>query len=138
MRAKIILAATVALSLAFSGVVYAASMPTGVKTQKVADGKTTVLTDAKGMTLYTFDMDKDAGKSACNGQCAMYWPPLAAGADAKAMGDWTVISRDDGAKQWAWKGKPLYTFMKDMKPGDTTGDGMGQNGAHVWHCAVVS
>lgn len=85
------------------------------------------LTDAKGMSLYTFAKDAD-GKSMCNGQCATNWPPLAASADAKAMGDWTVITRDDGAKQWAYKGKPLYAWVKDGKPGDTTGDGF-LNGA---------
>ncbi|MFO1311292.1 MAG: hypothetical protein U1F41_04415 [Burkholderiales bacterium] len=87
--------------------------------------------DAKGMTLYTFDKDS-GGKSACNGPCAANWPPLAAGADAKASGDWSIVTRDDGSKQWAYKGKPLYTWSKDMKPGDATGDGF-LNGA--WHAA---
>ena len=99
---------------------------------KVADtpaGKAYV--DAKGMTLYTFDKDS-AGKSACNGPCATNWPPLMAGADAKPSGDWTTVTRDDGSKMWALKGKPLYTFAKDTKPGDTTGDGF-LNGA--WHIA---
>ena len=99
---------------------------------KVADtpkGKAYV--DAKGMTLYTFDKDS-GGKSACNGPCATNWPPLMAAADAKASGDWTIVTRDDGSKMWALKGKPLYTFAKDTKPGDTTGDGF-LNGA--WHMA---
>ena len=99
---------------------------------KVADtpkGKAYV--DAKGMTLYTFDKDSD-GKSACNGPCATNWPPLAAAADAKASGDWTVITREDGSKMWAVKGKPVYTFAKDTKAGDTNGDGF-LNGA--WHIA---
>lgn len=93
-----------------------------------AQGK--VLTDAKGMTLYTFDKDMD-GKSACSGGCAVNWPPLMAAADAMAEGEWSVISRDDGTKQWAYGGKPLYTWIKDAKPGDITGDGV--NG--VWHLA---
>ena len=81
------------------------------------------LTDAKGMTLYTFDKDV-VGKSNCNGQCAVNWPPfLASGAPKSA--DWTMIKRDDGAMQWAYKGKPLYGWIKDQKPGDTTGDGVG-------------
>jgi len=92
-----------------------------------ADG---TLTDAKGMTLYTFDKDA-AGKSACNGPCATNWPPLIAGADAKVSGDWTTITRDDGTRQWAYKGKPLYTWSKDAKPGDKTGDGFNS----VWHTA---
>jgi predicted lipoprotein with Yx(FWY)xxD motif len=93
-----------------------------------ADG---TLTDAKGMTLYTFDRDA-GGKSACNGPCATNWPPLMAGADAKPAGDYTVITRDDGGKQWAYKGKPLYTWAKDTKPGDKTGD----NVNNVWHTAT--
>jgi predicted lipoprotein with Yx(FWY)xxD motif len=95
---------------------------------KVADG---VLVDAKGMTLYTFDKDA-GGKSACNGPCAGNWPPLMAAADAKASGDWSIVTRDDGSKQWAYKGKPLYGWTKDQKPGDRTGDGF-LNGA--WHVA---
>ncbi|MCD0421237.1 hypothetical protein LOC51_28800 [Rubrivivax sp. JA1024] len=99
---------------------------------KVADtAKGKALVDAKGMTLYTFDKDT-GGKSACNGPCATNWPPLMAAASAQASGDWTVITRDDGAKQWAYKGKPLYAWTKDAKPGDTTGDGF-LNGA--WHIA---
>jgi predicted lipoprotein with Yx(FWY)xxD motif len=94
---------------------------------KMADG---VMTNAAGMTLYTFDKDAD-GKSACNGPCAANWPPLMAGADAKATGDWSIVVRDDGAKQWAYKGKPLYLWAKDTKPGDKTGDGFNS----VWHVA---
>lgn len=90
-----------------------------------------VLTDAKGMTLYTFDRDASPGKSACNGPCATNWPPLMAAADAKPMGDWSIITRDDGGKQWAYKGKPLYAWSKDAKPGDTTGDGFLNNAWHV-------
>jgi predicted lipoprotein with Yx(FWY)xxD motif len=101
-------------------------MPDSVKT---SGG---MLTDAKGMTLYTFDNDKEPGKSACNGQCLNNWPALIAAADAKPMGDWTPIARDDGSKQWAYKGKPLYTYAKDAKPGDMTGDGRGK----VWHMAA--
>ena len=82
------------------------------------------------MTLYSFDKDA-AGKSACNGKCAENWPPLMAGT-ATGSGDWTVIARDDGAKQWAFRGKPLYTFVKDTKPGDVVGDGFMNN---VWHIA---
>ena len=86
--------------------------------------------NSAGMTLYTFDKDA-AGKSVCNGPCATNWPPLMAGASDKAEGNWTIITRDDGGKQWAYKGKPLYTWVKDQKPGDTTGDGVGK----VWKIA---
>ena len=94
---------------------------------KMQDG---VLANDAGMTLYTFDKDA-AGKSACNGPCAGNWPPLMATADAKASGDWSIVTRDDGGKQWAYKGKPLYTWSKDTKPGDMTGDGFNS----VWHVA---
>ena len=94
----------------------------------VADG---VLTGGNGMTLYTFDKDA-GGKSMCNGPCATNWPPLYATDSDKASGDYGIITRDDGKKQWALKGKPLYYWSKDQKPGDKTGDGF-LNGA--WHVA---
>ena len=96
---------------------------------KAADG---ALVGPNGMTLYTFDKDPaDGSKSVCNGQCAANWPPLAAPADAKSAGSYGVVKRDDGAHQWAYKGKPLYYWVKDTKPGDRTGDGV--NGS--WHTA---
>jgi predicted lipoprotein with Yx(FWY)xxD motif len=98
----------------------------------VADNaKGKILTDSKGMTLYTFDRDTAPGKSACNGPCATNWPPLMASASAANSGDWTVVTRDDGSKMWAYKGKPLYTWVKDTKPGETTGDGVN----NVWKIA---
>jgi len=99
------------------------------KSADTSKGK--ALVDAKGLTLYTFDRDA-AGKSNCNGQCATNWPPLTAAADAAAMADWTVVTRDDGSKQWAYKAKPVYAWIKDAKPGDTSGDGVGG----VWHIAT--
>lgn len=88
----------------------------------VADG---VFVGPNGMTLYTFDRDAaGSGKSVCNGPCATNWPPLMAGAEAKASGEWTVIVRDDGSRQWAWRGKPVYYWIRDAKPGDRTGDGV--------------
>jgi predicted lipoprotein with Yx(FWY)xxD motif len=88
------------------------------------------LVDSSGRTLYTFDRDvAGSGKSACNGPCAELWPPAKADADAKPEGDLTLVTRDDGSKQWAYKGKPVYTYAKDSKPGDVTGD----NFRDVWH-----
>jgi predicted lipoprotein with Yx(FWY)xxD motif len=96
---------------------------------KVADG---VLTGANGMTLYTFDKDTaSSGKSVCNGQCATNWPPLMAAESDKASGDYSIVTRDDGSKQWALRGKPLYFWAKDTKPGDKTGDGFNK----VWQVA---
>lgn len=104
--------------------------PAPARTATTAKGAT--LVDARDMTLYTFDKDA-AGRSACNGPCAKNWPPLAAEAGARPSGAWTVVGRDDGSSQWAYNGKPLYTWSKDTKPGDVTGDGF-LNGA--WHVAM--
>lgn len=113
-----------ALLTGWSGLALSESMPAMAR-----DG---VLTNAAGMTLYTFDKDPaDASKSVCNDQCAKNWPPLAADGMAKADGDWKAVKRDDGSMQWAYKGKPLYLWTKDQKPGDRTGDGV--NG--VWKVA---
>ena len=105
------------------------ALAAGMEPAKLADtAKGKAWVDAKGMKLYIFDKDA-AGKSNCNDKCATAWPPLMAAADGKAAGDWTVIVRKDGSKQWAYKGKPLYTWANDKKPGDATGDGV--NGFHV-------
>jgi predicted lipoprotein with Yx(FWY)xxD motif len=116
------------IALACFGVAFAAddlgSAP--VKIDKI-DG---LVTDLKGMTLYTFDKDvMGDGKSACNGPCSALWPPFAAGASEVMGVDFKVITREDGTKQWAYKGKPLYLFSKDTKPGDKTGN----NFNNVWH-----
>jgi predicted lipoprotein with Yx(FWY)xxD motif len=96
---------------------------------KVADG---VLVGPNGMTLYTFDKDAaGSGKSVCNGPCATNWPPLMAADSDKASGNYSIVTRDDGKKQWAVNGKPLYFWIKDTKAGDKTGDGV----MSVWHTA---
>ncbi len=121
-----ILAAAVVLSLLIGAAFAQPTAPTSADTPK---GKS--LVDVNGMTLYTFDRDAK-GKSNCNGQCASLWLPLIADTDAKASGDFSFVTRDDGRKQWAYKGKPLYTWSKDTKPGDVTGDGVNS----VWHIAA--
>jgi predicted lipoprotein with Yx(FWY)xxD motif len=93
-----------------------------------------ILVDEKQMTLYTFDKD-ETNKSNCYDQCAVNWPPLMAAADAMAEGEWTIVERTDGSKQWAYEGKPLYLWIQDKAPGDMTGEGKG-NGA--WHVAKAS
>jgi predicted lipoprotein with Yx(FWY)xxD motif len=96
------------------------------KTMDTSLGK--VLTDQKGMTLYTFDKD-EKGKSNCYDQCAVNWPPFLAEAGATAEGEWTIVERTDGTRMWAYEGQPLYLWIKDKKPGDVTGDNVGD----VWH-----
>ncbi|WP_341366581.1 hypothetical protein [Yoonia sp. BS5-3] len=89
-----------------------------------------ILVDQAGMSLYTFDPDT-ASSSACNGGCAANWPPLMAPANADEAGKFTTITRNDGSKQWAYEGQPLYLWINDRAPGETTGDGIGGN----WHLA---
>ena len=102
----------------------------GTAPAKVEGG---ALVNTAGMTLYTFDKDMaGSGKSVCNGPCAKNWPPLMAEASDAGQGAWSVITRDDGSKQWAYKGKPVYLWVKDHNPGDKTGDGV----LNVWHVAT--
>ncbi len=120
MRTRIAAALFLSCATLFTAGAYAQA----VKTQ---DG---MLVNSSGMTLYTFDKDvAGSGKSACTEGCAKAWPPVTAAADAKPQGDLTIITRDDGAKQWAYKGKPIYLFAKDTKPGEKMGD----NFKDVWH-----
>ena len=121
MKIKNLVAAFCTAALA-TGSALAAGAPV-----KAMDG---ALVGANGMTRYTFDKDA-GGKSMCNGPCAANWPPLMAAAGDAAAGDYGIVTRDDGSKQWAQKGKPLYYWVKDAKPGDKTGDGF--NG--VWKVA---
>jgi predicted lipoprotein with Yx(FWY)xxD motif len=96
---------------------------------KKSDG---VLVDAKGMTVYTFDKDTaNSGKSACTRHCAENWPPVQAGA-AQPAAPYSIVTREDGSKQLAYNGKPLYTFVKDKKPGDKTGD----KAMNAWHAVT--
>ena len=132
MKIRFALTAAALLSLAVGTVAIAQSTPNGVKTVTIGSG--TAFVAASGTALYTFDRDMQ-NKSACNGRCAMIWPPLKADGDAHDMGAWTVVTRDDGTKQWAYQGKPLYTFARDKDAGDAKGDNFGPNGTHIWHVA---
>lgn len=128
MRPILAAALTVALSsLSLSAAVAQEAGPAKVGQTSLGPA----LTDQRGMTLYTFTRDM-TGYSNCNGPCAAAWPPLLAPADAKVSGDWTVIPRDDGRRQWAYKGRALYDWSKDTAPGDVAGDGA-DNGK--WHVA---
>jgi predicted lipoprotein with Yx(FWY)xxD motif len=103
------------------------AFPAEVKTTD--QGETLVSTTGK--TLYTYDKDSH-DKSTCTGQCAKEWHPLRvqAGAAAQDTGDWSIVRRSDGTKQWAYKGNPLYTSSKDTKPGETNGNGGDWHVAH--------
>lgn len=122
--------AVIICAASLAGLSGMAAAQTGGPAQTADTSKGKALADAKGMTLYTFDRDT-AEKSNCTGQCAQNWPPFVAAADAKPAAGWTVVTREDGSKQWAYKGRPLYTWVKDTKKGDVTGDGV--NG--IWRIA---
>lgn len=86
-----------------------------------------VLVDAAGRTVYTFDKD-EMGKSNCSGGCLTLWPAFVAKPDAAVKGDFGLIETN-GVRQWTVKGKPLYYYAADAKPGERNGDGKGG----VWH-----
>jgi predicted lipoprotein with Yx(FWY)xxD motif len=94
-----------------------------------------ILTDSAGLTLYIFDRDTP-GVSNCSGGCATTWPPLllAEGdpiAPPDLPGTLAVITRADGGRQVTYNDQPLYLYVRDQQPGDTTGEGVGG----VWHLA---
>lgn len=129
MRIRTLLLGAAAIALAATPAL-AEDYASGAVKSMMSD-KGEMLTDAKGMTLYTYDKDA-GGMSNCYDKCATNWPPLMAGAEAAADGDFTLVERKDGAKQWAYKGQPLYLWIKDKAAGETTGDGVGG----VWHTAM--
>ena len=126
-RTLVLSAAGLAASCLVASTAYAA--PDGIGMRDTSLGQ--VLTDANGMTLYTFDKDMN-GVSACYDKCAENWPPVLASDGAKTDEDFGLTKRNDGTMQWTYYGMPLYLWVKDTKPGDTTGDGVGG----VWHAAV--
>ena len=95
-----------------------------------------ILTDAEGMTLYTFSNDTaGSGTSACTGGCANAWPPLTVDGTptkpAAASGEIATITRDDGKTQVTYKGLPLYFFANDTAAGQTNGHMLN----NVWFAA---
>jgi len=130
-------ASAVALVLLFAAVAGAGAPPptsgaAALKTGKA--GGVTVLTNAKGMTVYTFGADTTPGKSSCYGSCASYWPPVTGSPSAAPgiPGKFGTITRTDGTKQVTWNGHPLYTYIGDGGPGQARGNGLNLNGG-VWH-----
>jgi predicted lipoprotein with Yx(FWY)xxD motif len=110
------------------------SGPATIATKKTDLG--TILVDGQGRTLYLWVADK-GHKSTCNGACAQAWPPVLTGGKPKAQGGvnagWLgTTKRDDGKTEVTYKGHPLYTFVEDHAPGDTTGQGSNGFGALWW------
>ncbi len=100
----------------------------------------TVLTNAKGFTLYWFSRDTSA-TSKCGGACAAAWPPVAgpvsAASGVSLSGKLATITRPDGSKQETYNGHPLYTFSGDSGPGKTGGNGISGFGG-TWHAVTTS
>ena len=101
-------------------------------------GGATVLTDAKGLTVYSFVPDTSS-KSNCNGSCATYWPPVKGPVTAGSgvTGQLGTITRSDGSTQATYAGHPLYTYVGDTAPGQAKGNGLNLSGG-VWHEITVS
>ena len=100
-------------------------------------GGATVLTSAKGFTLYSFAPDTPT-RSNCNGTCAQNWPPVKGPATAPGVtGTFGTIKRSDGAAQATFDGHPLYTFAADTAPGQAKGNGLNEEGG-VWHEITTS
>jgi len=94
-----------------------------------------ILVEIKGRGVYTYDGDKIANQSDCFAQCRLLWPPMYADPEAKPKGSFTIFTRkDDGKLQWAFKGKPLYRWVSDIKRGDAGGDGV----AGVWRLIKIA
>jgi len=101
-------------------------------------GKVTVLTNAKGFTLYSFGPDTPT-RSKCIGACVRYWPPLKGPVTAGpgVTGKLGTIKRSDGSMQATYNGHPLYTFIGDTKPGQDKGNNLVLSGG-IWHAVPAS
>ena len=131
--ATLAVAALVLLGLAVAGASPAPSAATGTALKTTTIGGTTVLTNAKGFTLYSFAPDTPAS-SKCYGSCAAYWPPVTGttAAGQGLPGRVATITRTGGARQLTYNGHPLYTYVGDTAPGQARGNNLNLNGG-LWH-----
>ncbi|HEY3979873.1 MAG TPA: hypothetical protein VGM79_21535 [Streptosporangiaceae bacterium] len=111
-----------------------AAAKVGVKTANA--GGTTVLTSAKGLTLYSFAPDTST-KSTCNGACATQWPPVKPATTSGVKAPFATIKRADGASQLTFHGRPMYTFIGDKSAGQANGNGLNAFGG-LWHEAPAN
>ena len=125
-------AALVLLGLAEAGASSTAPAPTGTALRTTTIGGTTVLTNSKGFTLYSFAPDTPTS-SKCYGGCAAYWPPVTGttAAGQGLPGKVTTITRTGGAHQLTYNGHPLYTYIGDTAPGQAKGNNINLNGG-LW------
>lgn len=106
-------------------------MSTGVAIQVMAQPRISngIITDEKGMSLYSWDNHP----ALCEGPCSLSWPPMLVETGTKAPNaDFGTVKREDGKLQWTYKGRALYRWVNDKKPGDTDGDGFRKG---LWHLA---
>jgi predicted lipoprotein with Yx(FWY)xxD motif len=98
------------------------ALPVGIAVREIADAGGMGLVDSLELTLYTFEGNAAHPQPACGaGDCARLWVPLEAPEIANPMGKFAAIARGDGISQWTYRGKPLYKFAADQKPGDVNG-----------------
>ena len=97
------------------------AVPDGIEVREIADAGGVGLVDFSGLTLYWFDGSAAHPKPSCGGDCARRWVPLEAPEIANSVGAFSAIARDDGISQWSYRGKPLYRYAGDLKPGDIAG-----------------
>lgn len=116
----------------------ASPSPSAVTVQTKNGALGTYLTDGQGKSLYLFDADT-SGVSNCNGACLQVWPALTIqnGQTPQVGGSATnnlisTITRSDGSKQVTYNGWPLYYYIVDKNPDDTTGQGVDSFGAKWW------
>jgi predicted lipoprotein with Yx(FWY)xxD motif len=111
------------------------ALPDGIDAREVFSMQAVSLTDLNGHTLYAFNGDAKKDNQTCTSSgCSITWKPFIAPSLATNFGDFTVVSRADGAQQWAYKKRPLYTYTGDLLPGDAHGANVDKN----WSVAVLT
>jgi predicted lipoprotein with Yx(FWY)xxD motif len=135
--AAVAVAALVLLAVAVAGASSGAPAATGTSLKTTTIGGATVLTNARGFTLYSFAPDTPT-TSKCYGSCAAYWPPVTgtAAASPGLPGRIATITRTGGARQLTYNGQPLYTYIGDSAPGQANGNNLNLNGG-LWHEVTV-
>ncbi len=109
--------------------------PAGIEAGLVSSAQAVVLTDFEGFTLYAFDGDAARGDRTCSDRgCEMDWLPVPAAALALDVGDFSIVTRRDGSRQWVWRGRPLYRYRGDLLPGDAHGRAADER----WSMAVLT
>ena len=111
------------------------AVPDGIDVRLVSSAQGVVLTDFAGHTLYAFDGDvAEDGQTCSDAGCEIEWSPVLAPALALDVGDFSVVTRPDGSRQWAYLGQPLYRYSRDLLPGDVHGRAVDDR----WHVTLLT